>query len=66
MVLILYVFKFETRFRAKMAKTAPKEVLVKKKIKDGLTKERMLQIIITDPSFTFRLAERDSGLQSDI
>ena len=49
-----------------MAKTAPKEVLVKKKIKDGLTKERMLQIIITDPSFTFRLAERDSGLPSDI
>ena len=29
-----------------MAKTAPKEVLVKKKIKDGLTKERMLQIMI--------------------
>ena len=49
-----------------MAKTAPKEVLVKKKIKDGLTKEIMLQIIVTDPSFTFRLAERDSGLQRDI
>ena len=29
-----------------MAKTAPKEVLVKKKIKDGLTKERILKIMI--------------------
>ena len=35
------IMYFLLRFRAKMAKTAPKDVLVKKRIRDGLTEENM-------------------------
>lgn len=40
---------FEARFRAKMAQSAPTDVLVKKRIKDGLTQKE-----IDDYRITFR------------
>ena len=43
---------FEARFRAKMAQSAPTDVLVKKRIKDGLTKKE-----IDDYRETFRFYE---------
>ena len=33
------ISSFEAKFRAKMAKTAPKDVMVNKQVKEGLTKE---------------------------
>ena len=47
---------FEARFRAKMAKATPGEVLVKKKVKDGLTAQE-----IADYRETFDKFDADGG-----
>ena len=47
---------FEARFRAKMAKATPTEVLVKKKAKEGLTKQE-----IEDYKATFDKFDADGG-----
>ena len=47
---------FEARFRAKMAKATPAEVLMKKKQKEGLTKQE-----IEDYKVTFDKFDADGG-----
>ena len=47
---------FEARFRSKMAKATPTEVLVKKKVKEGLTKQE-----IEDYKETFDKFDADGG-----
>ena len=42
---------FEAKFRAKLAKAAPKDVLVAKQVKDGLTKEEVEEYMETFKKF---------------